>query len=96
LKIGQHEVAGKILVAYFLTQFIIRVFYLLNKCSAVAEMDNRLGTIDMGRKEEGVLLCPFRRGGAGPHLTKCRLAKVYFPTKSHLGLSNRVAITDMG
>jgi len=29
------------------------------KYSAVAEMSDRLATIDMGRKEEG-LLCPFR------------------------------------
>jgi len=36
-----------------------------NKSSAVAEMGDRLATIDMGRKV-GVLLCPFRRRGCSP------------------------------
>jgi len=40
-----------------------------NKNSAVAEMGDRLATIDMGRKVGG-LLCPFL-GELGPHLTQC-------------------------
>jgi len=41
---------------------ILRIF--LNKCSAVAEMGDRLATIDMGRKIGGCA-CPFWEGGAG-------------------------------
>jgi len=40
---------------------IVRNVY---KNSAVAEMGDRLATIDMGRKVGG-LLCPFSRRGAG-------------------------------
>jgi len=37
-----------------------------NKNSAVAEMGDRLATINMGQKVLGVLSCPFLRGeGAG-------------------------------
>ena len=38
-----------------------------NKSSAVAEMGDRLTTIDMGRKVEG-LLCPFLWRAACPHV----------------------------
>jgi len=38
----------------------------MNKCSAVAEMGDRLDTIDMGRKLGAV---PFGGGGVGFHLT---------------------------
>ena len=43
-----------------------------NKSSAVAEMGDRVATIDMGRKE-GELLCPFQGAGGelGPDLTQC-------------------------
>jgi len=45
----------------------------MNKSSAVAEMNDRFATIDMGRKVgEGGCCAPFR-GGAGSHLTHCRL-----------------------
>jgi len=44
-----------------------------NKCSAVAEMGDRLATINIGRKE-GRLLCPFS-GELGPHLIQCRLGR---------------------
>ena len=68
----------------------------LYKCSAVAEMGDRLAAIDMGRKEG--LLYPFR--GAvklGPHLTQCRLGRGLLPpTKSHRDRSSRLATTDMG
>ena len=43
-----------------------------NRSSAVAEMGDRLATIDMGRKVR-VLLCPFS-GGSG-YLTQCRLGR---------------------
>jgi len=37
----------------------------INKNSVVAEMGDRLATIDMGRKVGGGLLCPFPGGGGG-------------------------------
>ena len=43
-----------------------------DKNSAVAEMGDRLATIDMGRKEGG---CYALSGGAGPHLTQCGLGR---------------------
>jgi len=46
-----------------------------NKSSAVAEMGDRLATIDMGRKEGGCC-APFGGEGVGelgPNLTQCRL-----------------------
>jgi len=43
-----------------------------NKRSAVAEMGDRLATIDMNRKVGG--LCPFY-GELGPHLTQCGLGR---------------------
>jgi len=42
----------------------------LNKCSAVAEMGDRLATIDMGRKVGAV---PLFKSSWVPHLTQCRL-----------------------
>jgi len=41
----------------------------VNKSSAVAEMGDRLATIDMGRKV-GVAV-PLSVGDLGPHLTQC-------------------------
>ena len=49
----------------------------VNKSSAVAEMGDRLATIDIGR-EVGGGCCgcgPFRGGGMGPYLTQCRLGR---------------------
>ena len=46
----------------------------LNKSSAVAEMGDRLATIDMRRKWGG-LLCPFLRGGTGSPSNTCRLGR---------------------
>jgi len=43
-----------------------------NKSSAVAEMGDRLATIDMAENGGG-LLCPFPWGELGPHLAQCRL-----------------------
>ena len=50
----------------------------INKSSAVAEIGDRLATIDMDRKVCGGLLCPFpwgEEGELGPHLTQCRLGR---------------------
>ena len=43
------------------------------KSSAVAEMGDRLATIDMGRKVWAVV--PLSVGELSPHLTKCRLGR---------------------
>ena len=45
----------------------------LNKCSEVAEMGDRLATIDMGRKLGAVR--HFGGGELGPHLTQCGLGQ---------------------
>ena len=42
------------------------------KRSAAAEMDDRLATIDMGRKEKGCC-APFGRGELGPHPVQCAI-----------------------
>ena len=67
---------------------------LLEKSSAVAEMGDRLATIDMGRKLGR--LSPFYLGELGPHLTQCRLSRAYFPTNWHLDPSSHLATIDMG
>jgi len=46
-----------------------------NKCSAVAEMGDRLATVDMGRKLGAVPLL----GELGPHLTQCGLGQGLHP-----------------
>jgi len=43
-----------------------------NKCSAVAEMGDRLATIDLGRKLGG---CSPLEGELGPHVTQCGLGR---------------------
>ena len=66
-----------------------------NKSSAVAEMGDRLATIDIGQKLGAY---PFS-GRAGPHLTQCRLgrlAEAYLRTKWHLDPSSRLATIHMG
>jgi len=67
-----------------------------NKSSAVAEMGDRLATIDMGRKLAGHV--PFE--GAEPHLTQCCLGlglpESYLSTKWHLDPSSRLVTIDMG
>jgi len=65
------------------------------KCSAVAEMGDRLATINMGWKLGAVPLF-FGGGGLGPYLTQCGLGRVYLRTKWHLDPSSRLATTDMG
>jgi len=47
-------------------------WYICNKCLAVAEMGDRLATIDMDR-----LLCPFLV--MSPHLTQCGLSRDLSP-----------------
>ena len=44
----------------------------INKCSAVAEMGDRLATIDMDRKLGAV---PLLGGELGAHLTQCGLGR---------------------
>jgi len=48
-----------------------------NKCSAVAEMGDRLTTIAMGRKLGDLL--PFGEGELGSHVTQCRLGRALPP-----------------
>jgi len=43
-----------------------------HKSLAIAEMGDRLATIDIGRKLGAV---PLFFGGTGPHLTQCRLGR---------------------
>jgi len=43
--------------------------------SAVAEMDDRLATIDMRRKVGAAVLWAFGGGKLGPHLTQCGLGR---------------------
>jgi len=67
------------------------------KSSAVADMGDRLATIDMGRR--GGCCAPFRGGGAGPHLTQCGLgpwADICLRTKWHLHPSSPLATIDVG
>jgi len=61
----------------------------------VAQIGDRLATIDMGRKEEAVV--PLSGGELGAHLTQYGQAEVYFHTKKwRLGPSSLLATTDMG
>jgi len=53
-------------------------FKLENKSSAVAEMGDRLATIDMGRKER--VPCPFCTGKLGPRLIHCGLCRSLLPS----------------
>jgi len=64
----------------------------INKCSAVAEMVDRLATIEMGRKVGAVLLGV----ELGPHLTQCSRAEAHLRTKWYLDPSNRLATTNNG
>jgi len=45
----------------------------INKSSAVAEMGDRLATVDIGRKRG--LLCPFLWGSMDRHLTQCPMGR---------------------
>jgi len=59
-----------------------------NKGSAVAEIGDRLATIDMGRKLGAV---PFFGGQLGPHLTQCGRVRGLPPAEFHLDPCNRLA-----
>jgi len=63
----------------------------VNKSSAVAEMGDRLATVDMGRKVGGGILCPFPLGGAGSPSNSVAWAEAYLHTKWHLDPSSRLA-----
>jgi len=64
---------SSILLIYAVTLgFVIKLY---NKSSAVAEMGDRLATIDI-RPKSGVGCCTFfGEGELGPHLTKCGLGR---------------------
>jgi len=47
---------------------------IMNRCLAVAEIGDRLATIDMSKKW-GLLCLLFRDGELGAHLTQCRLGR---------------------
>ena len=69
LGIGPHSS-----VVFILSSKVMLIFLLYNKSSVVAEMGDRLATIDMGRREGAGAAVPLS-GGAGPHLTQCRLGR---------------------
>jgi len=67
----------------------------LNKCSVVAEMGDRLVTIDIGQKLKGAV--PVLGGGAGSSCNTMRPeARPILCTKWHLDPSRRLATTNMG
>ena len=63
--------------------------------AAVAEMGDRLATIDMGRKR-GDAMPPFGGGSWVPMQHNVAWAEVYLCTKWHLDPSSRLTATDMG
>jgi len=69
----------------------------MNKSSAVAEMGDRLTTIDMGRKEGGCYALIALMGPTlGPHLIHCGLGRGLPPYQvAYLDPSSRLATTDM-
>jgi len=69
----------------------ILLCYISYKCSAVAEMGNRLVTIDMDRK---LGCCALLGAELGPHLTQCgqsRRLPASLNAKFHLDQPNRLA-----
>jgi len=62
--------------------------------SFIAEMGDRLATIDIGRKLK-LGAVPLSRGSWFPHETQYRLAEAYVRTKWRLDPSSRLATTDM-
>ena len=62
-----------------------------NKSSAVAELGNRLATIDMGRKVGGCMLCPFAWEIWVPIEHNIAGTEAYMRTKWHPDPSNRFA-----
>jgi len=65
-----------------------------DKSSAVAEMGDRLATIDIGRKVGAAV--PLSVGGKlSPHLTNAAWEEAYLRTKWHHNPSSPLATTDM-
>ena len=63
------------------------------KCSAVAEMGDRLAIIDTGRELRAL---PLMGDKLDPHVTQCCLGQgLYLPTKWRLDASSHLATTDM-
>jgi len=87
---------------FFLRQCILCIFYIsysstdsnerqwknFDKCSAVAEMGDRLTTIDVGRKEGAAV--PLSGKELGPDLTQCRLGQALPRTEWYLDPSSRL------
>jgi len=65
-----------------------------DKSSVVAEMGDRLDTIDMGRKVGGAALPPSVKE-LGLHLTQCGPAEAYLHIEWHPNLSNRLVTIDV-
>jgi len=63
-----------VVLAIIINNDRFRVRSNLNTCSAVAQMGDRLATIDMGRKEVGAAV-PLSVGKMSPHLTQCGLGR---------------------
>jgi len=70
---------------------MLHIYNNANKCSTVAEIGERLATIDMGRKLE---MCPLW-GKLDPHVTQCAWAMAYLRTKWPLDPSSRLATINM-
>ena len=68
----------------------------LYNSSAVAVMDDRLVTIDTGRKVGGGCCALFRGAELGPHLTYVAWAGTYLHTKRDIDPSNRLATIHQG
>jgi len=66
-----------------------------DKCSAVAEMGDRLATINIGQKLGGGAE-PLLEGGAESPCNNAAWAEAYLRTKLHLDPSSRLATIDMG
>ena len=76
---------------YYLDLHCFRHWHKCNKCSAVAEMGDRLATLDMVRK----LGAYAPLGELGPNVTQCGLGRAYICTKWHLAPFSGLATTDM-
>ena len=71
------------------------IFLLYNKSSVVAEMGDRLATINIGRRE-GAAVPLFGGGEMGPIKHDVAWAEIYLRIKWHLDPSSRLATVDMG
>jgi len=71
------------------------IFLLYNKSSVVAEMGDRLATINIGRRE-GAAVPIFGGGRAGPHQTQCGLGRDLPPYQVASWSSSHFVTIDMG